>query len=627
MKPKNYFFNKFIPAFQPGERINGLVKKALYVVLFAFFSSVCGAQPAVNAPAEAIKRFEADIAVNTDASAQVVETISFQVTGEQIKRGIIRVLPYSGVSDYQIQSVSLDGRAVPYFTRAKGKELEIVIGDRNQLVSPGVHTYRIAYRAAGVVRFQKKFDELYWNVTGNGWNFPIEAASMRLTLPPGAQAMPGGISLYTGEKGARQADAQARGDSFFYTTRPLKQGEGFTVSVAWNKGVVAAPASVEKKSKPFPFPLFHKSFVWVCWALLLIYYAVVWYWKGKDPRARILRRFEPPEGLSPAQVRYMQQMKCDEDIFSVVIMSLVEKGWVRVRQPNPWSFAMSRVQGGEQGLLSDEEKQLVDILFKEREMISVSNQYQKDFQEGWLAVKQSLAAWENRRFFARNSWANIPTLLFGGLLGWTLLSSIYWGSSRAELLLQIVFWGFWGSLIFGGILKKILPAVFSFTNLFILGAALCVFVAFGFLPTLCTIALLVPGVVFYRLVRAYTPKGREYMDQIEGFLQYLQVAEKYRVFVSNPTDANRIYCHYLPYAAALGLQNKWRSVFQAEIGEAAAERVEEANGFGFCRRFDSLNRALQNAQVAPHEYTSSDSGFGGGGFSGGGSGGGGGRGW
>ncbi|MDR1137941.1 MAG: DUF2207 domain-containing protein, partial [Synergistaceae bacterium] len=60
--------------------------------------------------------------------------------------------------------------------RSRGK-VEIRIGNPNVILPVGEHTIGLVYRTAGWIAFRESFDELYWNVTGNEWPFPIDRAS------------------------------------------------------------------------------------------------------------------------------------------------------------------------------------------------------------------------------------------------------------------------------------------------------------------------------------------------------------------------------------------------------------------------------------------------------------------
>ena len=53
-------------------------------------------------------------------------------------------------------------------------------------LKPSRYTYSLTYRTNRQIGFFERFDELYWNVTGNGWRFPIERAAAVVELPTGA---------------------------------------------------------------------------------------------------------------------------------------------------------------------------------------------------------------------------------------------------------------------------------------------------------------------------------------------------------------------------------------------------------------------------------------------------------
>src|SRR5690606_25521415 len=87
-----------------------------------------------------------------------------------------------------VQSVTRDGNSEPYAIERSSGVLRIRIGNANVFLPHGVHTYRIAYETTRQIRYFEDHDELYWNVTGNGWDFPILRASAEVRLPSGARA-------------------------------------------------------------------------------------------------------------------------------------------------------------------------------------------------------------------------------------------------------------------------------------------------------------------------------------------------------------------------------------------------------------------------------------------------------
>jgi uncharacterized membrane protein len=136
---------------------------------------------------------------------------------------------------------------------------------------------------------------------------------------------------------------------------------------------------------------------------------------------------------------------------------------------------------------------------------------------------------------------------------------------------------------------------------------------------------------------APTIQGRGVLDRIAGFRQYLSIAERERLDrMTAPEDTPEIFERYLPYAIALGVENRWADRFRDVL--AAASVQGQSQGFawysGSGNPWDdtgsfvddvgsSLASTVSSASTAP----GSSSGSGGGGSSGGGGGGGGGGGW
>ena len=88
-------------------------------------------------------------------------------------------------------------------------------------------------------------DELYWNVTGNGWDFPIDEARVMIRLPraPTSSSMRNITGGYRRDASNDARVLSAEGNVFeAETTRRSSPSEGFTVAVAWQKGIVAPPS-------------------------------------------------------------------------------------------------------------------------------------------------------------------------------------------------------------------------------------------------------------------------------------------------------------------------------------------------------------------------------------------------
>jgi uncharacterized membrane protein len=172
--------------------------------------------------------------------------------------------------------------------------------------------------------------------------------------------------------------------------------------------------------------------------------------------------------------------------------------------------------------------------------------------------------------------------------------------------------------------------------------AICIVLVLVFGPMLpvfpvAVIALLIAQlVIYFYLLKAPTKEGRKVMDHIEGFKLYLSVAEKDELELRNPPEKTpELFEKYLPYAMALGVENKWGERFTSILARAMEEGTYHPNWYtgatlmaitssSFAHDFgSSFSSAVSSSSIAPG---SSSGGFGGG-FSGGGGGGGGGGGW
>jgi len=159
---------------------------------------------------ERILDYQSDILVHTDGSLIVTETIQVRAEGENIKRGIYRDFPTrykdrlgnSYRVELNVLEVQRNGSPEPFHTEARSNGVRIYIGSSNKMVEHGVHEYRLRYYTNRQLGYFEDFDELYWNVTGNGWLFPIDHAGARIELPADVNADDLLPHIYTGPQGA-----------------------------------------------------------------------------------------------------------------------------------------------------------------------------------------------------------------------------------------------------------------------------------------------------------------------------------------------------------------------------------------------------------------------------------------
>jgi hypothetical protein len=203
------------------------------------------------ADAERINSFASEIIVHTDGTISIHERIEYAFT--EPRHGIIRDIPTRYVSDdgrqYEIPIavagvVGADGSPVRYVTERQPNGERITVGDPDRKVS-GLQTYVISYTAYGALRYFDDHDEVYWNVTGNGWEVPIERVSATIRLPDATEPAAIRLKCFTGPEGSTDqnclGNTQGKVASFVADRGPL------TVVAGWQPGVVERLVPVDRK--------------------------------------------------------------------------------------------------------------------------------------------------------------------------------------------------------------------------------------------------------------------------------------------------------------------------------------------------------------------------------------------
>ncbi|MEI6766991.1 MAG: DUF2207 domain-containing protein [Bacteroidota bacterium] len=605
---------------------------------------------------ERIISFRSFIRVHNDGTITVNEKITVYCGLDQIKRGIFRVLPVvskdkygnSFRTRYNILSVERDGVPEPYKIKFENQKKKIYIGQEDVFLKPGVYTYDISYEAPRQIGFFEGYDEIYWNVTGNDWAFQIDTAEAIIRLPAGTNIM--SHSVYTGAYGSKGEDAryfvESNGDIHFISTAALGSYEGMSVAVAFPKGIIPQPTTMDNimfllRDNP------GTTAALVIFILSFLYFLLAWFKVGIDPaKGSIMPMYYPPDDLSPAAMRYLDKMAFDNKIFSSGIVNMAVKKYLRITQSGK-EFTLERTSQ-KNVQLSAEENAAAASLFGGGDSIELDNSNHTAIMKSINDMHNSLKEkYVGKLFFTNTKWW-IPGLLVAIL---AVVLQIILADDKVNLLIVACILTplvFLVSSIFMSIFKlgskqgsstgKRILSAFSLLPMIIVCIAL--FMLFGTsLPLfpIAVIALLIAQlVIFFYLLKAPTKEGRKVMDHIEGFKLYLSVAEKDELELRNPPEKTpELFEKYLPYAMALGVENKWGERFTSILARAMEEGTYHPNWYtgatlmaitssSFAHDFgSSFSSAISSSSVSPG---SSSGGFGGG-FSGGGGGGGGGGGW
>jgi len=599
---------------------------------------------------ERILDYHSDITLTADGGMQVTDTIRVQAEGAQIRHGIYRDFPtdYRDLQHHRYQvgfavlGATRDGAPESWHTERQSNGVRVYLGDEATLVAPGVHTWTIRYRTNRQAGFFPDHDELYWNVNGTGWIFPIDRASASVHLPQAVPAAKLKAYGYTGAQDSREHALVASvhdGGADYITTRALAPNENLSIVLELPKGIIAAPSTAQKW-RWWLADNFNILLAAIALVGLWIYYLLVWRRHGRDPAAGpLVAEYEPPDGDSAAALRYVQRMGYDDTCFTAGILGIAAKGGLDIREDMGKTFVATRRDGGEAAVFSADEKALRDALFAEGAELTFRQAEHARVSAARAAHKQALKAAFFSKYFLTNSAWLLPGIAITILSAW--LASIGGGDGTGFLLLWLAGWTIGVVVLFNMASRGGRSAIGGWVMfVFFAAAELVVIVALGnaagyALIPLC-IALVVTNLAFYQWLKAPTQLGAKLLDRIRGFRWYLGVAEKQELDARyKPESRPDLFAAYLPYALALGVGNAWAERFSSALTPAQMEQARPTwysgtgsgafTGASFTSFASSMSSrfggAIASASVAP----GSSSGSGGG--SGGGGGGGGGGGW
>nr|WP_194287585.1 DUF2207 domain-containing protein [Agrobacterium sp. ICMP 6402] len=622
---------------------------------------------------EFIRSYHSVVEVAADGKLAVTETITARAEGQNIKRGIFRDFPLYALDannrrtkvDFNVVSVERDGAPENWRTENIDGGIRIYTGSADRFLPTGEHVFQITYTTARQIRYFSDYDELTWNVTGNGWQFPMGEISATVVLPEGVKATD--TNVFTGPLGAKGKDARVLSEGnevFFASTRPFSVGEGMTVAVKLPKGAIAAPDTSQETGwwlRDNLAILLSGGGLFV----VLLYYLRAWFAVGRDPaKGVIVPRWDAPEGLSPALVNYVDNRGFSGagwTALSASALDLAVKGYV-VLEDLKNSIVIRRTEKESAADLPTGQKTLLSSIGGPGETLTIDKAHGTQVEKVGKQFRAAIEKEHRGKYYHSNSgyiffgiffsvFIVVATLVFGDLDEIAIAAVLVFGffalffsilsigigrqfSRGASLkkriggIVMLAFAGFVAFSVIGGIATQVLLDVTHDTKSLALAAI-------G--------GIILTNALFLFLMGAPTPLGRKLMDGIEGLRTYLTLAEKDRMnMASAPAMSPQHFETLLPYAVALGVEKPWSRTFETWLATAAAGAAVASYAPGwyagsnygsFGDRIGGFSSTMAStiASTIPQPVSSSNSSFssggGGGGFSGSGGGGGGGGGW
>jgi uncharacterized membrane protein len=232
------------------------------------------------------------------------------------------------------------------------------------------------------------------------------------------------------------------------------------------------------------------------------------------------------------------------------------------------------------------EQELYDNLFSEGDSVTLENENHKVLGKAQKAHRGSLKTDYKHHFFKTNVPFNLPAIVI--VIG-SMIVAVKIGAGATPLVIATIVLSFLTMAFFAVIMRR---------------------------PTL---------------------RGRKLLDEMSGFGDYLEIAERDELNLRNPPEKTpQLFEALLPYALALGVEQAWSEKFARVLAsvrnpDGSAYSPSWYNGTwdtsNLSKATNTLSSGLHSAVSSSVTPPGSSSGGGGGGFSGGGGGGGGGGGW
>ncbi|MGA7225686.1 MAG: DUF2207 domain-containing protein, partial [Candidatus Acidiferrales bacterium] len=464
-------------------------------------------------------------------------------------------------------------------------------------------TVILHYRVLNALTFFEDHDELYWNVTGNEWEAPIERASAKIELPAGVTGLHA-IS-YSGPFGSGAQDAEVESRSNFVefrSTHSLEFHEGLTAVVGWDKGFVHEPTASQKIL--FILRSNWPIFIPVAVFILMFYW---WWTSGRDPeRDTITAQYEPPDNLTPAECGSLVDNKVAMWDITATLVDLAVKGYITIECQDQnlqlgimqdYMFHLKKPPGDWKDLKPHERQMLRGIFVPENPALMLLGRLQ-DVSENlppafaqltramvmpaaqqYLAVPKEYAAAASEASHAISELEKVP-------LPKVALSDL---QNRFSFHLPII-----GNYIFDALRKDgyylrrpdmhkhgivVLGFLVAFLIL-LLGNVLSSTTAAAPLPWI--VAAILSGfiiTVFGRFMTSgRTVAGARAFAKVLGFEDFLGRVEKDRIERLEKTP--ELFEKYLPYAMALRVEKKWVQAFSS-IGLQPPQWFQGASGRSF----------------------------------------------
>lgn len=614
--------------------------KKIYRLLFVVLAFVFLALP-IKAEYEPVVGENINVTMKVDEDGQIHVKTVLDVYFNELRHGIYVSLPQRYDMEFNSQ------KKVYYFPitniSGKGHDMSIDSNRSGVVLRFGSESEQVQ----GPVRYEYEYtvntmdldldglQMLYFNIVGQDWDFPINSVNFQIEMPKSF-----GDEIYFYAK-----------DSVEYT----RNGNVITGSYQSPLDRSALTVEIPLENDYFVFP--ETDFTWIALlggGVISTLIAVVFMRFGRDPEVTPSVEFEPPEGLSSAEIGYVYRgMTLQKDVVSLIIY-WASKGYLIIEELEGDEILLTKRKDLE-GTQPNEERRVFSALFKDRDQVStkeLNNKFANTVNHAITAIPKRFTSDPEMRVFNRTASAMkvLMCILAPLIPAAYFATAAYAGTSNPIdlTLFGAIGFGVFVMITIGGSFLVAYDRVHKPSQRIVNGLILIALVSLASI----VITLLTPKVnlslnlvfmIILYLIAMFaaantgkrTELGARWVGQILGLRNFIELAEKDRL-EALVAESPEIFYDVLPYAYVLGVTDVWSKKFES-IAIAQPDWYVSSNpNFSTYLLWSSLNRSMMTvttSMVSVPTPTGSSGGGGsfggggGGGFSGGGFGGGGGGSW
>ncbi|MDD2232174.1 MAG: DUF2207 domain-containing protein [Sphaerochaetaceae bacterium] len=597
-----------------------------------------------------IHSYEADIKVQRNAVLSIAETIDAEFYDPM--HGIYREIPVGYLNGQRAIVTDLKWDRTGEIYESSKNYINIRFGEED-VVLTGPQSYNLSYDYDIGADQNEGYDELYYNLVGEGWQVELEKCTFNISFP--SEIDSSRIWVTRGQYGSESSEgtqwSMTSSSSLCITAYGMQPGEELTVRVELPDGYYQGAREIVNKTP---------MFFWLTVAGCLIAIgaaALIWMKFGKDKVPVFYASSTPPEGMTPVQMGYLADFSVDDKDITSMLFYWADKGLLKIdrggKKKDDFSFTKVRDIGDDALSM---EKYLFDSFFEcGTDGVVTEEDLEHGFYEKMEQAKAKVKEYYKGTRSLKDSKSQvmqavcifiglIPLVLSGLLLTWDYVGFGTFIFVVLGFLLELVQFAMI-SLLFSrwysmkmpkaiGLILTFFPTLLLIAIAFI-GSAISDAVALQMAGAL--LASVTLGIIgfFAGITERRSDYGQKVLEQVLGYREFLEKVEMDKLKLMIDSDPELFYRN-LSYAIVLGLEDKWARKFSsirmdAPIWYTGNDVIFDAIFYSHMAR--SWNTKFQTV-VMPKSTSSGAPGlrlggssFGGSGFSGGGFGGGGGGGW